>query len=375
MRRVRRGHGAHRRAPLPALTLAAKRSIDRLPELVAALAPADRELFQRLFRLTASEGRLQVPKTMHDWVEARFGGVEEVERQRLVRVANRWTGEETAFNPLRGRRPRQRKAPSPKRDAGDPLARPLELTPEDVFGRIQGEHCVTAANVAKAVGWHGVIIFREPDPLAFTLESLRDCLETARRWWRAVHDRDSEAVYPLLFWNCGAPAGASLRHAHAQVMVARGTHFGGIERLRAAAQGYRETHGSDYFRDLVRVHAALGCAFTREGVAVLALLVPIKEREVVLVAPAPAHGLADALYAVLDCYRNRLAVRSFNLALFGPPLAATEDDWRGFPLVVRLVERSGSGGATSDIGGMELFAASIVSHDPFELAAALAPSP
>jgi hypothetical protein len=354
--------------------LAAKRSIDRLPELVAALAPSDRELFQRLFRLTASEGRLQVPESMRDWVQERFGGVGVVERQRLVRVANRWTGEETAFNPLRGRRPRQRRTPSPRQEGGDPLGRPLELTPEDVFGRIQGEHCVTAANVAKAVGWHGVIVFREPDPLAFTRASLRDCLETARRWWQAVHDRDSQAVYPLLFWNCGASAGASLRHAHAQVMVASGSHFGGIERLRAAAQGYRETHGADYFRDIVRVHAALGCAITREGVAVLASLVPVKEREVILIAPSPAEGLADVLYAVLDCYRGQLAVRSFNLALFGPPLAAAEDDWRGFPLMVRLVERSGSGGATSDIGGMEMFAASIVSHDPFQLAEALAAS-
>jgi hypothetical protein len=157
-------------------------------------------------------------------------------------------------------------------------------------------------------------------------------------------------------------------------MVARDRHFGGIERLRAAAQQYRETHRADYFRDIVRVHAALGCATTREGVAVLASLVPIKEREVILIAPPPADRLPEVLYAVLDCYRDRLAVRSFNLALFGPPLAATEDDWRRFPLVVRLVERSGSGGATSDIGGMEMFAASVVSHDPFELAEALAAS-
>jgi hypothetical protein len=374
VRRVRRRHGVHRRTSLPPLALIAKRSIGRLPELVAGLAPADRELFQRLFRLTVSEGRLRAPESMHGWLEERFGGVKEVERQRLVRVANRWTGEETAFNPLRGRRPRQRKASGPQEKGGDPLDRPLELTPEDVFGRIQGEHCLTAANVAKADGWHGVIIFREPDPLAFTEDSLRDCLETARRWWRTVHDRDGQAVYPLLFWNCGASAGASLRHAHVQVMVARGSHFGGIERLRAAAQLYGATHGSDYFRDIVRVHAALGCATTREGVAVLASLVPIKEREVTLIAPSPADSLPDVLYAVLDCYRDRLAVRSFNLALFAPPLAATEDDWRGFPLVVRLVQRSGSSGATSDIGGMELFAASVVSHDPFELAEALAAS-
>ena len=157
-------------------------------------------------------------------------------------------------------------------------------------------------------------------------------------------------------------------------MLARGSHYGGIERLRAAAQEYRMTHGSDYFRDLVRVHAALGCASTREGVAVLASLVPMKEREVTLIAPVPGDGLADVLYAVLDCYRGRLAVRSFNLALFGPPLAAMEDDWQRFPLVARLVQRGGSGGAASDIGAMELFAASVVSHDPFELAEALAAS-
>ncbi|GAG01438.1 unnamed protein product, partial [marine sediment metagenome] len=55
-------------------------------------------------------------------------------------------------------------------------------------------------------------------------------------------------------------------------------------------------------------------------------------------------------------------------------LAATEDDWQRFPLVARLVQRGGSGGAASDIGAMELFAASVVSHDPFELAKALAAS-
>jgi len=51
--------------------------------------------------------------------------------------------------------------------------------------------------------------------------------------------------------------------------------------------------------------------------------------------PKRVAGLADVLYAVLDCCCGRLAVRSFNL---------------------------------------ELFAASVVSHDPFELAEALAAS-
>ena len=342
-----------------------------LPSRARALAVADRGLFDRLFDVTVSEGRLRPPESMRGWLAERFGNAEAVERQTIVRVTNRWTLEEAVFNPLRAHRPTA-PAKEPRLAGEDPLARPLELTPEDMFGRIEGEHCLTAANVAGAAAWHGLIILREPDPLAFTLASVRDCLATALRWWRAAHERDAEAVYPLLFWNCGVAAGASLGHAHMQVALARSRHFGAVERLRAAAEEYRARHGADYFRDLVRAHAALGLAVTHEGAAVLASLVPAKEREVVVVAPALEEGVAEAVYAALACYRDRLGVRSFNLALAGPPLAGGDEDWRRFPFVARLVERGGAGGLVSDIGAMELFAAAIVSHDPFELAETLA---
>ena len=341
-------------------------SIIDLQSRVQALAAADRELFDRLFRVSVSEGRLRAPESMRGWLEGRFGSVEAVERQTVVRVTNRWTLEEAVFNPLRARRPRPAAVETLPADDG-PLLKPRELTPEDTFGRIEGKHCLTAANVAKAEAWHGLIVFREPDPLAFSRESVLDCLETARRWWQAAHDADAEAVYPLLFWNCGAAAGASLGHAHVQVLLARSWHFGGVERLRAAAEEYRARHGADYFRDLVRVHAALGCAATLEGAASLASLTPAKEREVMIIAPSIEEGLGEALYAALACYRDRLSVVSFNVALSGPPLAATEEDWQRFPFVARLVERG-----ASDVGAMELFAATVVSHDPFELAAELA---
>ena len=35
----------------------------------------------------------------------------------------------------------------------------MEGTPEDVFGRIRGRHCITASNVAKYDGFHAVVIF------------------------------------------------------------------------------------------------------------------------------------------------------------------------------------------------------------------------
>ena len=341
-------------------------SILDLQSRVQALAPADRELFERLFDVSVSEGRLRVPKTMRGWLAERFGSAEAAEGQTAVRVTNHWTLEEAVFNPLRARRPKT--VPGESAAAGeDPLSRPLEMTPEDTFGRIEGEHCLTASNVAKAAAWHGLIILREPDPMAFTGASVSDCLAVAERWWRAAHGQDAEAVYPLLFWNCGAAAGASLRHAHLQVALARSRHFGAVGRLRAAAEEYRARFGSDYFRDLVRAHAALGLAFTCEGAAVLASLAPAREREVMVVAPSIQEGVAEAVHAALACYRDRLGVRAFNLALFGPPLAEGDEGWLRFPFVARLVER-GAG----DVGAMELFEAAVVSYDPFELAEALA---
>src|SRR3972149_6187735 len=215
-------------------------SILDLQSRVQSLAAADRELFGRLFSVSVSEGGLRAPESMRGWLEDRFGSAKAVERQTVVRVTNRWTLEEAVFNPLRAHRLKAL-ATVPPPPGEDPLSRLLELTPEDTFGRIEGEHCLTAANVAKAEAWHGLIVLREPNPLAFTRESVRDC--------------------------------------------------------RAAAEEYRARHGADYFRDLVRAHAALGLAVIYEGAAVLASLTPAKEREIMIIAPSIEEGMAEALYA------------------------------------------------------------------------------
>jgi hypothetical protein len=66
-----------------------------------------------------------------------------------------------------------------------------------------------------------------------------------------------------------------------------------------------------------------------------------------------------------------LGVVAHDLALYVPPLAADGSDWRRFPAVARLVDRGDPGNRTCDIGSMELYAASVVSSDPFAVADAL----
>ena len=54
-----------------------------------------------------------------------------------------------------------------------------------------------------------------------------------------------------------------------------------------------------------------------------------------------------------------------------PPVAEVEEDWSGFPTVVRIVDRGDPANRTSDMGAMELYAASVVASDPFRVAEAL----
>ena len=57
-----------------------------------------------------------------------------------------------------------------------------------------------------------------------------------------------------------------------------------------------------------------------------------------------------------------------------PPVAPVSESWEGFPVVARIVDRGDLNSRTSDVGGMELFAESVVASDPFAVAAALQPA-
>ena len=350
------------------------RRITELPALIENLSPNDRALAERLFEVTATTGRLDPPEAMHAWIEHSFGSVEAVTSQRIVRVTDRITLEGTLFNELRASRPLDT-AVSVDLDReieatmGDPFCRPESGTPADVFGRVREKYSTTASNIAKYDGFHGVVIFDDHNPLYLTPEKVSDYVDVGLEWGRQALETDPEAVYPFLMWNCLWRAGGSIIHGHAQVTATRGTHYPKVERLRRAAAAYEAEHGPDYFADLHRVHEALGLSIPLEGVRAFASLTPIKEKELVVVGRSPEdESLHRAVGALLRGYVDLLGVRAFNVAFYMPPLAATEEDWSGFPTVVYLVDRGDPANRTSDIGAMELYAASVVASDPFRVA-------
>jgi hypothetical protein len=353
-----------------------EKSINHLSEYVEALPKEDRERFQRIFLVNNSVGRLNPTPQMQGWIEKYFGSVEAVKAQKVVRLTNLVTLEDSLFNRLRSRRPmardgRDNLAKTIEEARGGAFCQPLERTPADTFGRIKGKHSVTASNIAKFDGHAGVIIFDEHDPLKFTEESIADMLETGMAWLHKAHETDPEARYPFLLWNCLWRAGASIVHGHAQVVLGKGIHYAKVEALRKAALGYREATGQSYFEDLYLVHERLGLASEVDGTRILIYLSPVKDKEVLLFAESLDGGLKRALYQVLSCYVEQLDVHSFNVGVLLPPLEETREDWSGFPVVVRTVDRGEPFNRTVDVAAMELYAASVLFSDPFDVAEAL----
>ncbi|MCA1688666.1 MAG: hypothetical protein LC714_08790, partial [Actinobacteria bacterium] len=337
--------------------------ITELPALIETLGPEDRALADRIFDVSTTSGRLDPPEAMRAWIEESFGSVDAVLEQRIVKVTNRVTLQGTLFNGLRASRPldtgvsvdleREIEA-----TAGDLFCRPEEGTPADVFGRVRGEYAITASNVAKYDGFHGVIVFDDHNPLHLTPDKVADYVAVGLEWSRRALEADPEAKYPFLMWNCLWRAGGSIIHGHAQVTATRGAHYPRVEHLRRAAASYRAEQASDYFDDLYRVHDSLGLGIPAEGgVRAFASLSPIKEKELVVIGQSPEdESLHRTVGALLESYVRALGVRAFNVAFYMPPLAPVDEDWSGFPTVVHLVDRGSPANRTSDIGAMELYA-------------------
>jgi len=340
-----------------------------------------RERAERLIEARVVVGHTVPPAKLEPWLAATFGSVDAVLAQEIVKVRNPSTLEATLFAPLRARRPVD--GPSAARDlgaeiaatVGDPFCHPESGTPSEVTGRVRGARVVTGANAALGDAHHAVIVFDAHDPLAFDVELVVDVLRTGRAWAERSRSDDPESVNYLLIWNCLWRAGGSIIHGHAQALLGSGPHYARIDRLRHDVASYAAAHGGDLVEELVAVHRALGLTIElADGVTLVANLTPVKERELLVVGTAGMEEtdprFADAVARTLVAYRDRLGVRSFNLALWRPPLALA-DGWELVPPIARIVDRGDPLARPSDIGAMELYATPIVRTDPFELIDAL----
>lgn len=345
---------------------------DQFLKKLNAFSKVDRELFDKVYSYWETKGELVPPVEMHSWLESTFGSVAHVKKQDFIRITDTVTFEGAIFNELRTMRPLVESGydfsdvmDQIKAVDGDPFMNPEKGTPADVFGRVKGKYCISASNVAKYDGFHGLIIFDDHSPLLFSRKRVRDYFDVAGVWFTKANKHNSLAIYPLFTWNCLWRAGASVIHGHAQVVLAEGQAYAKVEDLRVSAHKYQERNRSNYFDDVYEIHEKLGLAYKSGVIRLLVKITPIKEKEIMIFGNGLNNELADAVSDTLNTMKERLGISSFNLSLILPPLSKTTEVWEHMPTVVRIVDRGSLSTKTSDIGSMELYAQSVIGSNPY----------
>ena len=371
-------------------------SILDLEEKVNRLKKEDEDsfrLFNNIFHVSSAEGSLKIPSSFKEKVHTYFGNkdesgkiiesknevIERIQTQKVIKTYNKWTGEGSLFNSLRASRPGMK--PQERSKEHEKVQEYIEkskencdfchaekYTPEDIFGRVQGKHCITGANIAKYDAWNSIVFFKKHNPLDFTLEELSDYIETGFNWFKKVNNHDKQFVSPIFIWNCLPKAGASQVHGHAQVLITKNVHYARTQFLRKNFRSYMQLTGRNLFKDIYNVHNALGLALDGD-LNGFASLTPIKEKEFIIISrnnPSTNEDVKKAIYRVLRCYIDDLGVNSFNLAISCPSFGETF-----LPYVIRIVDRGSIFKSTSDIGAMELYGSSVISDDPYKIIKAL----
>lgn len=303
-----------------------------------------------------------------------------IKQQEIIKIRNKWTGEEALFNSLRADRPGIRKdylnmerdylkeLISNSRDGCD-FCEPTRYTPQDSFGRIRGEYSITAANIAKYDVWSSLIIFDKHNPLEFNLEEFRDYLKTGFSWFKQVNQDHQSYKFPFFVWNCLPRAGASQIHGHCQIMMGD-EPYSRVKNLETAAMNYQRETGSDYFQDIYNVHHILGLSGKQDKIRFFCNLTPVKEKEVMIISPENPFlnkTTNETIFKILRCYIDDLEVYSFNLSISCPEMGNEKE----FPYVIRLVDRGSLLKKTGDIGGMELYGSVVVADDPYKVIGSL----
>jgi galactose-1-phosphate uridylyltransferase len=247
-----------------------------------------------------------------------------------------------------------------RRDKETPVFNP-DLMPTD---RLERNENILFPNKSPFGEYHGVGILTDAHYIPmeeYTEKTVEDSLLLTQEYFRAVHERDPSARFPVYVWNFLPPSAGSIVHPHIQVLLeSRPAPI--IEVLTERCRRWHEEHGDGFWTTLIREEANREerLIYEQEEVAVLASFAPRGFREIVLVLPG-SGALADldqgrirtfswALVRLLKAY-HAMGVGSFNLVTYSPPMG---DVAPAFPFHVKLISRPYPRGIyTNDTGFFE----------------------
>jgi len=244
-----------------------------------------------------------------------------------------------------------------------------------MFGRVKGRYSISASNVAKYDALHGLIIFKNHNPLNFKEKELQDYFSTATKWFNAAHKKNPYAKYPYLLWNCLWRSGASMIHGHMQTVLGQGSHYASIEMLKKADHDYTERYSACYFDDLYKCHEMIGLGFKSGDLKIFCDITPKKDKEFTIISKKLDKKMIKAVYTAASSIIHDFGVESFNVVLIMPPIQEKalfrkkqETGWEDFPVIAKFVDRGRLSNKTTDVAGMEMYSGTaVIETDPYRI--------
>lgn len=103
---------------------------------------------------------------------------------------------------------------------------------------------------------------------------------------------------PIITWDLLPKASASQIHPHLHATLTDDIYYGMLEGWYKAADKYFSRWNSNYFKDLLEIHDALGLTVHYKSAAAIATLTPKKDNEVVILAQEPNEDFFKLFYMV-----------------------------------------------------------------------------
>ncbi len=297
--------------------------------------------FNKIYEFESVRAKMIMPKIPINGFSA---------HQEVITLRNKYTNESVIYNPNRRFRPMSKKKYNVVSECK--FEDVEKNTPSDIFGRIKSKFCTTASNLSKYAKNHGLLIFKEHDPLKFTPESVEDFIGTAKDWIKEVDES-----YWGIVWNCNWRAGASIPHGHFN-LIARNMPFPIQENYHLARENFLQVEGGDLFNSMIQTHRNLGLIVIDGTTVSMAYLTPKKNWGILIASRQDDAFFHNAIYSGADTMRS--LGDSFNMAIV--------PEYKSVPNLALFISRGNSDTLTSDFGTIEaLLGESVIDSDPFLL--------
>ncbi|XP_076469489.1 uncharacterized protein LOC143299880 [Babylonia areolata] len=334
--------------------------------------------FRTLYKVSTRNASVILPKPFQEKVRKWLGYnkdlFQEVYHQDIIHVINYFTREHTIFNPLRDKRPVS-PPDQPEAKYFDQLiqntaptcdfCRFKDYTAEHTFLRVENEHAFSASNTFKMDTLHALLAMKQHDPLRWSPETFMGLMDLTLTWFHKAHKSFPSARFPSVIWDVLPKCGASQVHPHLHGFLDPERYHGVVESWRRGAQDYYSISGANFYTDMANVSATLGLAVTHRSATAFASLVPRKDHEVVIMAPAANNDFFEMVYFVLRAFVEDQGKYCFSMGMAYPALEGEE---AVIPAYARVITRGVVTDIRADMSSLELFTATNVNIDPFKVA-------